>query len=540
MGELNRRKTWRMTSHILFLLFPLVARCLGQKNPCEGISLEGGDCAAPADPATGLVPISGTALPPCAQVTSSECSRDQPFIVYENQHESEEECISICHTFAAIPTMGCTFAAWKPGVVLGTCTLYNEPFADYIANCQLLAGPPDISRCSVENPEENSCDVIRQGECVQRGHVAEVTESIGGWMDCANICKGSPSSSCKAWSYRDEPIRRCSLYDSAEQDCTISYTPSGIDPDDCEGEDTATGILVIGGHPDATARSVEFWSAADPEQGSCVLNYYPRWMHFGPTVNLVSDRLVACYEDTCEIYQEGSWQYLQDTKVRRYYHSSATTKDAVLLIGGLNVYSTEWIPVDGSAAHQGPFTVRHGWGHCTIQLSDDIIVMTGGLYTESYATQYNMVEGNETPLTSLGQPRDFHACGVYQDAGGQQVLIVTGGLTYRGADSNCLSTTEVATYTGGGSQLEWRETGELPTPRSAPRAALVDNVIYVTGGEDDDGNGITAILSWDPSTESWQQAGNLILPRSQHAAVAIPSSIIETECSAMFLKSFVK
>ena len=26
-------------------------------------------------------------------------------------------------------------------------------------------------------------------------------------MDCANICKGSPSSSCKAWSYRDEPIR---------------------------------------------------------------------------------------------------------------------------------------------------------------------------------------------------------------------------------------------------------------------------------------------------------------------------------------------
>ena len=29
---------------------------------------------------------------------------------------------------------------------------------------------------------------------------------IGGWQDCANICKGMPSR-CKAWSYRDEPIR---------------------------------------------------------------------------------------------------------------------------------------------------------------------------------------------------------------------------------------------------------------------------------------------------------------------------------------------
>ena len=29
---------------------------------------------------------------------------------------------------------------------------------------------------------------------------------IGGWKDCANFCLGNPSS-CKAWTYRDEPIR---------------------------------------------------------------------------------------------------------------------------------------------------------------------------------------------------------------------------------------------------------------------------------------------------------------------------------------------
>ena len=147
-----------------------------------------------------------------------------------------------------------------------------------------------------------------------------------------------------------------------------------------------------------------------------------------PTVNLVSGRPVACYKDKCDIYQEGHWQHLQNTKVLRTYHSSAATKDAVLLIGGESETSieesetsTEWIPMDGSPAQPGPFAVRHGYHHCTIQISEDMIVVTGGYETGSYVTQFDLVDGNETPLRSLGKPRYNHACGVYQDAGGQQV-----------------------------------------------------------------------------------------------------------------------
>merc|ERR1712037_952016 len=298
------------------------------------------------------------------------------------------------------------------------------------------------------------------------------------------------------------------------------------------------GILVMGGgNPFVSAdQSVEFWSAADPEQGSCVLNDYPRWLGGGQTVNLVSGRLVACYEDTCETYREGSWQHLQDTTSNRRYHSSATREDAVLLIGGKyfggSSNSTEWIPVDGSAAKPGPFTVRHGYDHCTIQLSDDIIVVTGGWQTEAFVTEYHMEDGTETALTPLGKPRWGHACGVYLDEDGQQVLIITGGTD----GSYSLSSTEVAISTGGGSQLEWRETGRLPTGRYELRAAVIDNHIYVTGGYDDDNNDLTEILRWDPSSESWQQVGNLGVGRDSGAAVAIPSSIIESECSAMFLK----
>ena len=85
---------------------------------------------------------------------------------------------------------------------------------------------------------------------------------------------------------------------------------------------------------------------------------------------------------------------------------------------------------------------------------------------------------------------------------------------------------QVANYISG-SQLEWREveTGQLPSSGLYQRATTVDNVIYVTGG------GLSSILSWDPSSESWQPVGSLAVDRRMnHAAVAVPSWIIESGC----------
>ena len=97
---------------------------------------------------------------------------------------------------------------------------------------------------------------------------------------------------------------------------------------------------------------------------------------------------------------------------------------------------------------------------------------------------------------------------------------------------------QVAFYTGG-NQLEWREveSGQLPIPRYRLRAALVENIIFVTGGWDDyDYNlSYSSILAWDPASESWQEAGDLIVGQTYHAVVAVPLAIIESECSAMLL-----
>ena len=145
-------------------------------------------------------------------------------------------------------------------------------------------------------------------------------------------------------------------------------------------------------------------------------------MDRGPTVNLVSGRLVACYYDSCDLYEEGSWRHLQNTTVKRQFHSSATKENAILLIGGSESNTTEWIPVDGSPAQPGPFSVRHGEGHCTIQLSDNTLVVTGGAGTSmDFVTEYHLLDASETTLTPLGNRRYYHACAVYQDADNQQV-----------------------------------------------------------------------------------------------------------------------
>ena len=68
------------------------------------------------------------------------------------------------------------------------------------------------------------------------------------------------------------------------------------------------------------------------------------------------------------------------------------------------------------------------------------------------------------------------------------------------------------------------EGGELPNPRFGLRATLVGDILFVTGGLDDDY--LTSILSWDPVAESWQAAGDLAVARAFHAAVAVPDSLI--------------
>ena len=74
--------------------------------------------------------------------------------------------------------------------------------------------------------------------------------------------------------------------------------------------------------------------------------------------------------------------------------------------------------------------------------------------------------------------------------------------------------------------LQWREVGHLPLASYGLRASVIENTIFVTGGSGQP----DSILSWNSINQSWTQEGTLSVGRYQHAAAAIPLSIIQSEC----------
>ena len=74
------------------------------------------------------------------------------------------------------------------------------------------------------------------------------------------------------------------------------------------------------------------------------------------------------------------------------------------------------------------------------------------------------------------------------------------------------------------------EGGSLPSPREGLRAALVDDILYMTGGINGT-NELGSILAWDPVGEFWQPVGNLAVARFYHAALAVPTSTVDLYCN---------
>jgi len=454
--------------------------------------------------------------------------------------DSPELCQNICQADPACVAITWTQASF-PVFPLSCATFSSTGNATECVDC--VSGPP-VCSCSVP------------GECeTTEDNVLEILSSLINEDDCRLACEDFNLCTNYTVLGPENPLRFvCFLLSSCEEvftncddchagvpscqicdygdfvdgQCLTTTTTAAPETTTTTTAQEDIGILVIGGDSSSGYRSVEFWSPANPEEGSCELGNYPRRISEGPTANLVSGQLVACYGDSCEIYNNSQWDQLTETRSGRYRHSSAVKENRILLIGGAVSRSTEWISLDGSPSQAGPFEVRHGFDHCTIQPSADLIVVTGGRGTESYVTEYQLSgnNGNETPLTPMRQARRDHACGVYQGAAGQQVLLVTGGYS-DSAGYVDLSSTEVATYSSGGQLEEWREVdgGELPSPRLGLQATLVGDILFVTGGY---GNGyFTSILSWDPVAESWQAAGDLAVARDYHAAAAVPEWLID-------------
>jgi len=114
----------------------------------------------------------------------------------------------------------------------------------------------------------------------------------------------------------------CDYGDFVDGQCSTTTVTSPATETTTTAPTEDFGILVIGGF--GASNSVELFSPTAPEEGSCRQEDYPRDMDTGPTANFVAGQLVACYEYSCEKYNDNdnSWTKIADTRSRRLYHGS--------------------------------------------------------------------------------------------------------------------------------------------------------------------------------------------------------------------------
>ena len=157
---------------------------------------------------------------------------------------------------------------------------------------------------------------------------------------------------------------------------------------------------------------IQFWSVGNPG-ATCTLTSLPWRSPVEKTLNVVSGQLVACEVNQiqryyCYTYVQGNWtevasDYIGDGNKRSTLTSAVydgrllliREQDPIFMIEHDDWYNTTttWIPLDGSPPQQGPFHNRHGYHHCTIQVSPDTIVVTGGT-DDDYPGESGSYPGN--------------------------------------------------------------------------------------------------------------------------------------------------
>ena len=215
----------------------------------------------------------------------------------------------------------------------------------------------------------------------------------------------------------------------------------------------SSGILATG----IKYQPTQFWSVENPG-ATCTLTSLPWRYDLEHTLNVVSGQLVACEVQYrlhcyyCSTYVQGNWTELASEcnwsdSTKRSTLTSAVYDGRLLLIREQDPIfidnddyyyntTTTWIPLDGSPPQQVPFHKRRGYHHCTIQVSPDTIVVTGGTdddypgesgsypgngNVEIFVTEYKLTDGTWSFVPKLPKPLWKHACGSYRDQDGHRV-----------------------------------------------------------------------------------------------------------------------
>eukprot|EP00090_Calanus_glacialis_P028065 TRINITY_DN4486_c0_g1_i1.p1 TRINITY_DN4486_c0_g1~~TRINITY_DN4486_c0_g1_i1.p1 ORF type:complete len:136 (-),score=25.92 TRINITY_DN4486_c0_g1_i1:90-461(-) len=123
-------------------------------------------------------------------------------------------------------------------------------------------------------------------------------------------------------------------------------------------------------------------------------------------------------------------------------------------------------------------------------------------------------------MPEMNQGRCWHGCSSYL-SDGTMVLIVAGGRV----NGKAISSTERMAI----GAAAWTTVNALPRALYDMASLTVGNLVYLTGGKDEDGEPRSEILVLDG--EDWRQVGQLKMARRNHAATMIDTASFMEFCN---------
>jgi len=242
---------------------------------------------------------------------------------------------------------------------------------------------------------------------------------------------------------------------------------------------------------------------------------------------------ITCYMSSCDtLTPDLGWQAGTVTTLQsRRFHTTSVTSQGLLLLGGDDSPQTSellpWGTNQSITSVSLPSPGRSG--HCTIQISLDVVVLTGGILprTNNLVTELSNLGSSWQAVTRALPPltvgRWEHACGVYKTVDGETRLVVSGGF----GDTATLASTEVFDYVGG---TKWRQGGDLPAPLAGHRASLLAGVVHLTGGGNYEIGFVDSVLAWNSDAEEWVHVGKMSAARWHHGVVEMSEEEGEQLC----------
>jgi N-acetylneuraminic acid mutarotase len=221
------------------------------------------------------------------------------------------------------------------------------------------------------------------------------------------------------------------------------------------------------------------------------------------------------------VEMQPAWEPISDARVARGAVAATQADGTIWVFGGLGAGNRV------SAAHEGFDPALDSWKGgenlpVPVQRAmavtwEDTPVVLGGWRAEGsnqkVATDkvWRVVNSRWVELPPLLQPRAAATAAVVDD-----LLVVTGGVD---ASGKVLNTTEIYDGTG------WKLGAPMPTPRQMPASASDGRLVYVLGGSTGTSD-LTTVEAYDPVADTWTTMPALPEARSDFGVAITDSRLV--------------